>query len=350
MNEFRQWGEVIKHVEAEQLYFDDGKTKISSAQFVNDVNLIAQWIPETHLQNEKMSRQGMALWIHQLSHMKKGTNHAGVPILHALADAITLVSTLPGSKALLKSLHTDHGMFLQLQTTYFICKHIRVTGIEQEKGRVDIVVEVGGKTLNLHVKNTQPFTKEVAQFEAVAFIHQALRDHPITNSANEQLAAVRLDGYIPTGIPNTYWEQFVSNIQPQSGVQQFNIADPRNPGIHSPITLELVWQRPADRIDGTLFGINPFQNLDNRLSDICKKIPETNANIEIALLLNRQAQSFQMDRSYFDHSKLDGIIMLDIVQGAEGWIYKRSNIYLRTSLADLEKELNSLLPVHVSLL
>ena len=350
MNRFQQWGEVIKHVEAEQLYFDDSKTKISSAQFVNDVNLIAQWIPETHLQNEKMSNQGIALLIHQLSHMKKGTNNAGVPILHALADAIRFVSPLPGSKALLKSLHTDYGMFLQLQATYFIGKHIRVTGVEQEKGRVDIVAEVGGKTLNVHVKNTQPFTKEFAQFEAIAFILQALRDHPITNSANEQLGVVKLDGYIPTGIPYTYWEQFVSSIQPLPGVQQFNIADSRNPSMHSPITLEFVWQRSADSSGGTMYGINPYQNLDNRLSDICKKIPETNANIEIALLLNRQAQPFQMDRAYFDHSKLDGIIMLDIAQGAEGWIYKRSNIYLRTSLADLEKELNSLLPEQVSLL
>src|SRR6266851_97940 len=84
--------------------------------------------------------------------------------------------------------------------------------------------------------------------------------------------------------------------------------------------------------------------------DICIKIPETHANIEIALLVNRLAQPFQMDRSYFDDSKLDGIIVLDIAQGAEGWIYKRSNIYLRTSLAGLEKELNSLLPEQVSLL
>ena len=142
----------------------------------------------------------------------------------------------------------------------------------------------------------------------------------------------------------------MSSIQPVPGVQQFNIADPRNPGRHSPITLELVWQRPADSSGGTMYGINPYQNLDNRLSDICKKIPETHANIEIALLLNRQAQPFQMDRAYFDHSKLDGIILLDIVQGAEGWIYKRSTIYLRTSLASLEKELNSLLPEQVSLL
>lgn len=185
---------------------------------------------------------------------------------------------------------------------------------------------------------------------AIAFINQALTDHPITNSVNEQLAVVKLDGYIPTGTPNTYWVQFVSNIQPRSGVQQFIIADPRNPGKHSPITLELAWQRPTDTVSGTLFGINPFQNLDNRLSDICKKIPETHANIEIALLVNRQAQPFQMDRAYFDHSTLDGIIMLDIVQGAEGWIYKRSNIYLRTSLAGLEKDLNSLLPEQVSLL
>ncbi len=350
MNGFQQWGEVIKHVEAEQLGFDDGKTKISSAQFVDDINLIAQWVPETHLQNERMSRQGIALWIHQLALMKKGTNNGGVPILHALADAIRLVSPLPGSKALLKSLHTDHGMFLQLQATYFIGKRIRVTGVEQEKGRVDIVAAVGGKTLNVHVKNTQPFTKESAQFEAIAWIFQALRDHPITNSANEQLGVVKLDGYIPTGIPYTYWEQFVSSIQPQSGVQQFNIADPRNPGMHSPISLELVWQRPADTSGGTLYGINMYQNLGNRLSDICKKIPESHANIEIALLLNRLAQPFQMDRSYFDHSKLDGIIMLDIVQGAEGWIYKRSNIYLRASLAGLEKELNALLPEQVSLL
>ena len=99
MNEFQRWTEVITHIEAEQLGFDDGKTKISSAQFVDDVNLIAQWIPETYLQNEKTSNQGIALWIHQLAHMKKGTNHAGVPILHALADAIRLVSPLPGSKA-----------------------------------------------------------------------------------------------------------------------------------------------------------------------------------------------------------------------------------------------------------
>ncbi len=347
---FQQWGEVIKHIEAEQLGFDDGKTKISSAQFVDDVNLIAQLIPETYLQNEKMSRHGIALWIHQLSHIKKGTNHVGVPVLHTLADAIRFVSPLPGSKALLKSLHTDHGMFLQLQATYFIGTHIRVIGVEQEKGRVDIVAAVGGKTLNVHVKNTQPFTKESAQFVAIAFINQALIDHPMTNSANEQLVVVKLDGYIPTGIPYTYWEQFVSNIQPQSGVQQFNIADPRNPSMHSPFTLELVWQRPADRIDSTLYGINIYQNLGNRLSDICQKIPETHANIEIALLLNRQAQPFQMDRSYFDHSKLDGIIMLDIVQGAAGWIYKRSTIYLRTSLAGLEKVLNSLLPEQVSLL
>ncbi len=350
MNEFQQWDEVIKYVEAEQLGCDDGKTKISSVQFVDDMHLIAQWIPERHLQNEKMSRQGIALWIHQLSYIKEGTNYVGVPILHVLAAAIRFVALLPGSKALLKSLHTDHGMLLQLQTTYFIGKHIRVTGVEQEKGRVDIVAKVGGKTLNLHVKNTQPFTKELAQFEAIAFIHQALRDHPITNSANEQLVAIRLDGYIPTGIANAYWEQLVSNIQPQSGTQQFNIADPRAPGVRSPITLELVWQQPTDRVAGTSSGINPFQNLDNRLSDICKKIPETNANIEIALLLNRQAQLFQMDSFYFDHSKLDGIIILDIVQGAEGWIYKRSNIYLRTSLADLEKELSSLLPEQVSLL
>jgi hypothetical protein len=347
---FQQWGEVIKHVEAEQLGFDDGKTKISSAQFINDINLIAQWIPETYLQNEKLSNQGIALWIHQLSLMKKGTNYAGVPFLHALANAIRFVSPLPGRKALLKSLHTDYGMVLQLQATYFIGKHIRVTGVEQEKGRVDIVAEVGGKTQNVHVKNTQPLTKESAQFVAIAFINQALIDHPITNSANEQLAVVKLDGYIPTGIANTYWEQFVNNIQPVSGVQQFNIAEPRNPGMHSPITLELAWQRPTDTVRGTLYGINTYQNIGNRLSDICKKIPETHANIEIALLLNRLAQPFQMDRAYFDHSKLDGIIMLDIVQGAEGWIYKRSTIYLRTSLASLEKELDSLLPEQVSLL
>ena len=350
MNGFQQWGEVIKYVEAEQIGFDDGKTKISSAQFVDDVNLIAQWIPETYLQNEKMHNQGIALWIHQLSHMKKGTNYAGVPYLHALADAIRFVSPFPGSKALLKSLHTDYGMFLQLQATYFIGKHIRLTGVEQEKGRVDIVAAVGGKTLNVHVKNTQPFTKESAQFVAIAFILQALSGHPITNAANEQLTVVKMDGYIPTGIPNTYWEQFVSSIQPVPGIQQFNIADPRNPGMHSPITLELVWQRPVDSSGGTMYGINPYQNLDNRLSDICKKIPETHANIEIALLLNRQAQSFQMDRAYFDHSKLDGIILLDIAQGAEGWVYKRSTIYLRTSLAGLENELNSLLPMHASLL
>lgn len=161
MNEFQQWAEVIKHVEAEQLGFDDGKTKISGDQFVADVNLIAQWIPETHLQNEKMASQGIALWTHQLSYMKRGTNNVGVPILHALADAIRLVLPLPGRKALLKCLHTDHGMFLQLQTTYFIGKHIRVTGVEQEKVRVDIVAEVESKTLNLHVKNTHPFTKGV---------------------------------------------------------------------------------------------------------------------------------------------------------------------------------------------
>src|SRR6266581_4299694 len=209
MNGFQQWGQVIKHIEAEQLYFDDGKTKISGAQFVDDVKLIAQWIPETHLQNEKMSSQGIALWIHQLSQMKRGTNSAGVPIPHALADAIRLVLPLSGSKALLKSLHTDHGMFLQLQTTYFIGKHIRVKGVEQEKGRVDIVAEVGGKTLSLHVKNTQPNTKELAQFEAISFIDQALRDHPITNSTDEQLVVVKLDGYIPTGILIAYWEQLV---------------------------------------------------------------------------------------------------------------------------------------------
>lgn len=350
MNGFQRWAEIIKHIEAEQLGFNDGKTKISGAQIVEDVNLIAQWIPETHLQNEKMSSQGITLWIHQLSYMKRGTNHAGVPILHALADAIRLVLPLPGSRALLKSLHTDYGMFLQLQATYFIGKHIRVTGVEQEKGRVDIVAEVGSKTLNVHVKNTQPFTKELAQFKAVAFINQALIDHPITNLVNEQLAVVKLDGYIPTGITNTYWEQFVSSIQPLSGVQQFNIADPRNPGMHSPITLELVWQRPGDISGGTLYGINTYQNIGNRLSDICKKIPETHANIEIALLVNRLAQPFQMDRSYFDDSKLDGIILLDIAQGAEGWVYKRSTIYLRTSLAGLEKELSSLLPEQVSLL
>jgi hypothetical protein len=350
MNEFQQWAEVVKHIEAEQLGFDDGKTKISGDQFDADVNLVAQWIPETYLQNEKMSNQGITFWIHQLSQMKMGTNYAGVPILHALADAIRFVSPLPGSKALLKSLHTDYGMFLQLQATYFIGKYIRLTGVEQEKGRVDIVAEVGGKTLNIHVKNTQPFTKELAQFKAIAFINQGLIDHPITNSVNEQLAVVKLDGYIPTDIPNTYWEQFVSNIQPQSGVQQFNIADPRNPGMHSPIILELAWQRPTDTVGGTLYGINTYQNLNNRLSDICKKIPETHANIEIALLLNRLAQPFQMDRAYFDHSKLDGIIMLDIAQGAEGWVYKRSNIYLRTSLAGLEKELNLLLPEQISLL
>lgn len=350
MNGFQQWNEVIKHVEVEQLGFDDGKTKISSTQFVEDVNLIAQWIPETHLQNENVSHQGIAIWIHQLSHLKKGDNSIGVPILHTLAGAIRLVLPLSGSKALLKSLHTDHGMLLQLQTTYFIGKYVRVTGVEQEKGRVDIAAKVEDKVLNLHVKNTQPFTKEAAQFEAIAFIHQALRDHPITNSANEQLVAVRLDGYIPTDIPNTYWQQLVSSIQPQSGIQQFNVADPRDLSMHLPIILELVWQRSTDRVDGTLFGINPFQNLDNRVSDICKKIPEPKANIEIALLVNREAQLFQMDRAYFDHSKLDGVIMLDIVLGAEGWIYKRSNIYLRTNLASLEKELNSLLPIQVSLL
>ncbi len=336
MNGFQQWDEVIKYVEAEQLGFDDGKTKISITQFVGDVNLIAQWIPETHLRNEKMSRQGIALWIHQLSNIKKGTNYVGVPILHTLADAIWLVLPLSGSKALLKSLHTDHGMLLQLQATYFIGKHIHVTGVEQERGRVDVAAKVEDKVLNLHVKNTQPFTKELAQFEAISFIHQALRDHPITNSFNEQLVVVKLDGYISTGIPIAYWEQFVSKIQPQPGVQRFNIDDPRDPSMYVPITLELVWKQSTDRIDGSLFGVNSFQNLDNRLSDICKKIPETNANIEIALLLNREAQLFQMDRSYFDHSRLDGIIILDIVQGAEGWIYKRSNIYLRTSLADLE--------------
>ena len=101
MNEFQLWGEIIKYVEAEQLGFDDGKTKISGDQFVVDVNLIAQWIPETYLQNEKMSNQGIALWIHQLLSMKRGTNYAGVPILHALADAIRLVLPLPGSSALL---------------------------------------------------------------------------------------------------------------------------------------------------------------------------------------------------------------------------------------------------------
>jgi len=95
-----------------------------------------------------------------------------------------------------------------------------------------------------------------------------LIDHPITNSVNEQLAVVKLDGYIPTGIPNTFWEQFVSSIQPLPGVQQFNIPDPGNPGMHSPISLELVWKRPADTIGGTLDGINTYQNLGNRLSDI----------------------------------------------------------------------------------
>src|SRR5713101_5892388 len=157
MNGFQKWSEVIQHIEAEQLGFDDGKMKISGDQFVADINLIAQRIPETYLQN-----------------MKMGTNYAGVPILHALADAIRLVSPLPGSKELFKILHTDYGMFLQLQATYFIGKHIRVTGVEQEKGRVDIVAEVGGKTLNVHVKITRPFTKESAQFEAIAFILQAL--------------------------------------------------------------------------------------------------------------------------------------------------------------------------------
>src|SRR5258708_9311483 len=299
MNGFQQWGEVIKYVEAEQLGFDDGKTKISSAQFINDVNLIAQWIPETHLQDDKMSNQGIALWIHQISHMKKGANHAGVPIIHALADAIRLVLPLPGSRALLKSLHTDYGMFLQLQATYFIGKHISVTGVEQEKGRVDIVAEVGDKTLNVHVKNAQPFTKESAQFEAIAWIFQALRDHPITNSANEQLGVVKLDGYIPTGIPYTYWEQFVSSIQPVPGIQQFNIADPRNPGMHSPITLELVWQRPVDSSGGTLSGINPYQNLDNILSEFCIKIPETHAKHEIEILLNPQPKAFTIDHACF---------------------------------------------------
>lgn len=287
---------------------------------------------------------------HQLSHMKKGMNYAGVPHLHALADAIRLISPLPGNKALLQALHTDYGMVLQLQVTYFIGKHIRVTGVEQEKGRVDIVAEVGDKTLNLHVKNTQPFTKEFAQFKAIGFINQALMDHPITNLVNERLAVVMLDGYIPTGIPDRYWEQFASNIQPQSGVQQFNLADPSSPGACSPVTLELVWQQPADITSGTLLGINPFQNINNRLSDICKKIPENHANIEIAVLINRQAQSFRMDRAYFDHSKLDGILILDIAQGAEGWIYKRSYIYLRPSLTGLEKELSLLLPEQVSLL
>jgi hypothetical protein len=347
---FQQWNEVIEYIEAEQLGFDDGKTKISSTQLVDDINLIAQWVPETHLQNEKMSYQGIALWIHQLSSIKKGLNYVGVPILHTLANAIRLASPLHDSKTLLKSLHTDHGMLLQLQATYFVGKHIHIIGIEQERGRVDIVAQVEDKVLNLHVKNTQPFTKEIAQFQAIAFIQQALRDHPITNSANEQLVVIKLDGYVPTGIPITYWGQFVNKIQPQSGVQRFDIVDPRDPTTHSPIILELVWQRSPDTVEGTLFGINLFQHLDNRLSDICKKIPVTNDNIEIALLLNRAAQSFQMDRSYFDHSKLDGIIMLDIVQGAEGWIYKRSNIYLRTSLVDLEKGLSTLLPEHVSLL
>ncbi len=350
MNEFQQWSDVIKHVEAEQLSFDGDKTKLSHTQFVDDVNLIAQWVPETYLQNKKLSYQGIALWTHGLSSIKKGTNFVGVPILHALADAIRLISPLPGSEALLKSLHTDYDMLLQLQATYFVGKHIHVIGVERERGRVDITAQVEDKVLNLHVKNTQPFTKETAQFEAVAFIQQALRDRAIINSANEKLVVVKLDGYVPTGIPKAYWEQLASKIQPQSGIQSFDIADPREPSTTSLITLEFVWQQSTDRVDGTLDGINPFQNLDNRVSDICKKIPEINDNIEIALLLNREARSFQMDRSYFDHSKLDGIIMLDIVQSAEGWIYKRSNIYLRTHLAGLEKELNSLLPERVSLL
>lgn len=62
MNEYRQWSEVIKHINEEQLGFDDGKTQISSAQFSDDLHLIAQWIPERYLQNEKMAYEGIALW------------------------------------------------------------------------------------------------------------------------------------------------------------------------------------------------------------------------------------------------------------------------------------------------
>jgi hypothetical protein len=342
---FQHWSEVVIHIEAEQLDFNDGKTKISNAQLADDVHLIAQCIPDAYLRNNKMSHQGIALWTHQLAEVKKGTNFVGVPTLHELAEAIRLVSPLPGSKELLTSLHTDQGMLLQLQATYFIAKHLHVTGVEQEPGRrVDIVAKVEDTVLNLHVKNTQPFTKENAQFEAIAFTLQAMRDHPITNSAGEHLVVVKLDGYAPTGLPIAYWEQFASKIQPQDGVQRFEVADPRDPSKLSPITLELVWQRSTDRIDGTLSGINLYQQVGNRLAEISDRIPATHTSIEIALLLNQRARPFQIDRAYFDRSTLDGILLLDILQGAEGWVYERSTIYLRTSLDGVEKELSVLLP------
>jgi|GEM_PF-2679656 len=344
----KNWDDIRRNTERFGLDFNQEKLRITNREFLDCLSVLERCIPDERL-NPRASHGNFDFicgWTDQLLRVDKKESLAAIPVLASLAHAYSVVKKLPGGEFLISEIpkHEAIGLFSQLLITYFLSRYVPVIAVEQDRKRVDIVIQINDKKVNLHVKGTDPTTKSRNQFVAFAQLTHAMNAKPIINSNGEKLGVTLFDGYVPSGIDEKFWSNFWDRIMSKP-VESLEIVLPgvvREP--NSKLRLEFSWSSQSNGLKGEIRGINAFQNVIHRIKDIDSSIPQSSCDLEIAILVNMDANYLEVSPTVFLGRRLDGVMSIGISPGSLGHYYTRSKIFVKPEHAALATILEKAIP------
>lgn len=346
-----RWEEIKTNAARLALDFQHADLVISNSEFLRCIDILAEYIPDERIScNMPLgSFDFIQGWTDQILNATKKEPLAATAVITAMAHAYESIAKLPGSNYLIEEIpkHQTDGLFYQLLITYFFSKYLNVIAVEQDRYRVDIVAEVASKTLNIHVKGTDPRTKEQAQFIASNQLTQAGLSRPVINKQGESLEVVSFDGYIPNNIGQAFWDE----VWRQITVNPVLCCEVKVPGGgHEPdslLKLGLSWEKSRHSLRGRITGINAFQQAMNRINDINDKIPLDSQNIEVAALINQMATYLEVGSGVLAKRRLDGILAIAVCPGSLGYHFERSPINIKPKYKHVAEAISQVMPATV---
>lgn len=203
---------------------------------------------------------------------------------------------------------------------------------------------MNGKTINVHVKGTNPFTKDLVQIEAFGHLTQAMLAKPVMNKSSERLELIDFNGYIPVGIKKDYWVTIWNGIAAQPTTSLDTMVTGSDKELDSKLHLGFSWEQERNGLKGRIGGINAFQNTIHRINDIDASIPQSSQDIEVAILVNLEAKQLKLNEHFLSMRRLDGIMMITANPGSLGYYFERSEIHFKPEFKHLASILEKTLP------
>lgn len=330
---------VLRNHLASNVLAPPNKTYLTSADLIQDVDLLADIFPP-----EKLRDPDASLWVGWIVGQLV-ENPTGVPwhwqALHCYAEIVRQVSHLPGWPTLRQRLPSHRGFENQLLATFFLHSHCSVQAIEDAILGVeaDIEVRVDETPAFVEVKTIDQSAKQTRMFQAVGSISTILHNECPKAPDGKSLSLVDFDGVVPKDISIDGWRRLLLPLPMGPEARRIDLGQ----GYVVNLEFGLSGQ-------GRIRGLNVFRNLDCHLAVTEERIPVDSTSgalflavVPVATIWELRKHDFSLVQRYFEARKVLGLLFLGWVPGTASLNFTRLGIlktaYSTDQVATLERAL-----------